>query len=92
MGRIGFLHAVQNENVTAFAQALRDLGYVEGQNVLIETRIYGRMLDQLPKLANELVTLKCDVLLIRSAPLTPDRPQYGRPRVTSASTLWSRWS
>jgi putative ABC transport system substrate-binding protein len=61
--RIGFLQAVQNENVTAFVQALRDVGYVDGQNVLIETRLYGAMLDQLPQLANELVTLKCDVLL-----------------------------
>ena len=61
--RIGFLQAVQNENTTAFVQALRDLGYVDGQNVLIETRIYGAMLDQLPTLANELVTLQCDVIL-----------------------------
>jgi len=61
--RIGFLQAVQNENTTAFVQALHDLGYVDGQNVLIETRIYGAMLDQLPTLANELVTLQCDVIL-----------------------------
>jgi putative tryptophan/tyrosine transport system substrate-binding protein len=61
--RIGFLQAGQNENITAFVQALRDLGYVDGQNVLIETRIYTAMLDQLPKLAHELVTLQCDVLL-----------------------------
>ncbi len=63
VARIGFLQAAQNENVTAFVQALRDIGYVDGQNVLIETRIYGAMLDQLPNLANELVTLKCDVIL-----------------------------
>jgi putative ABC transport system substrate-binding protein len=61
--RIGFLQAGQTENIAAFVQALRDLGYVDGQNVLIETRIYTAMLDQLPKLANELVTLQCDVLL-----------------------------
>src|SRR5919109_1178204 len=63
VARVGFLQAVQNENVTAFVQALRDIGYVDGQNVLLETRLYGAMLDQLPQLANELVTLKCDVLL-----------------------------
>ena len=61
--RIGFLQAGQTENIAAFVQALRDLGYVDGQNVLIETRIYTAMLDQLPTLANELVTLPCDVLL-----------------------------
>ncbi len=63
VARVGFLQARQNENVTAFVQALRDLGYVDGQNVLIETRIYGDMLDQLPTLAHELVTLQCDVIL-----------------------------
>jgi putative tryptophan/tyrosine transport system substrate-binding protein len=63
VARIGFLQAVQNENVTAFVQALRDVGYVDGQNVLIEIRIYGARLEQLPTLANELVTLKCDVIL-----------------------------
>jgi putative ABC transport system substrate-binding protein len=61
--RIGFLQAVQNENTPLFVQVLRDLGYVDGQNVLFEPRFYGAMLDQLPKLANELVTLQCDVIL-----------------------------
>jgi len=63
VARIGFLQARQNENVTAFVQALRDLGYVDGQNVRIETRMYGDMLDQLPTLAHELVTLQCAVIL-----------------------------
>ena len=35
--RIGFLQRVRNENVVAFIQALRDAGYVEGQNAVIET-------------------------------------------------------
>jgi hypothetical protein len=38
--RIGFLQRIQNENVVAFIQALRDAGYVDGQNAVIETRIF----------------------------------------------------
>jgi ABC-type uncharacterized transport system substrate-binding protein len=78
--RIGFLQAAQNENMTAFVQALRDLGYVDGQNVLIETRIYGDRLDQLPTLAHELVTLQCDVLLAAA-------PYAIRAAMSATSTL-----
>src|SRR5262245_66578032 len=61
--RIGFLQRIQNENVVAFIQALRDAGYVDGQNAVIETRIFETTLDRLPDLAKELVDLKCDVIL-----------------------------
>src|SRR5258708_17453290 len=64
--RIGFLQRVQNENVVAFIQALRDAGYVDGQNTIIETRIFETTLDRLPDLAKELVDLKCDVILAAS--------------------------
>jgi putative tryptophan/tyrosine transport system substrate-binding protein len=64
--RIGFLQRVQNENVVAFIQALRDAGYVDGQNAVIETRIFETTLDRLPDLAKELVDLKCDVILAAS--------------------------
>jgi ABC-type uncharacterized transport system substrate-binding protein len=80
VARIGFLQAGQNENVTAFVQALHDLGYVDGQNVLIETRIYGDRLDQLPTLAHELVTLQCDVLLAAA-------PYAIRAAMSATSTL-----
>jgi ABC-type uncharacterized transport system substrate-binding protein len=66
VARIGLLQTVQNENVTAFVQALRDLGYVDGQNVRIEIRLYVDRLAQLPQLATELVTLQCDVILAAS--------------------------
>ena len=42
----------------AFRQALRDHGYIEGQNILIETRHEGRDLDRLPEHAAELVGQK----------------------------------
>jgi putative ABC transport system substrate-binding protein len=64
--RIGFLQRIQNENVVAFIQALRDAGYIDGQNALIETRIFEATLDRLPNLAKELVDLKCDVILAAS--------------------------
>src|SRR4029450_881978 len=64
--RIGFPQRIQNENVVAFIQALRDAGYVDGQNAVIETRIFETTLDRLPDLAKELVDLKCDVILAAS--------------------------
>jgi putative ABC transport system substrate-binding protein len=61
--RIGFLQALQGENTEAFVQGLRDAGYIDGQNALIEIRIYETMLDRLFELANEMVGLKCDVIM-----------------------------
>jgi putative ABC transport system substrate-binding protein len=61
--RIGFLQAIRGENVEAFVEGLRDAGYIDGQNALIEIRIYGTMLDRLLELANEMVGLKCDVIM-----------------------------
>jgi putative ABC transport system substrate-binding protein len=52
----------------AFFRALRDLRYVEGQNVLIEGRYYGDNLDQLPALAADLVRLQVDVILAAAPP------------------------
>jgi len=47
----------------AFRQGLRDLGYVEGRNVVIEYRDAEGKLDRLPALAVELVALKVDVIV-----------------------------
>ena len=46
-----------------FRQGLRDLGYVEGQNIRFEFRSAEGHLDRLPELANELVHLKVDVIV-----------------------------
>ena len=61
--RIGFLQRNRNENVEAFVQALRDLGYIDGRNARIEIRIYETMLDHLFELADEMVKLGCDVIM-----------------------------
>ena len=47
----------------AFRQGLRDLGYVEGRNLVIEYRDAQGKLDRLPALAAELVALKVDVIV-----------------------------
>ena len=62
--RIGFLagnrQGLANE---AFPLGLRDLGYIEGQNILIEYRYPEGMNDRIPSLVAELVQLKVDVLV-----------------------------
>jgi ABC-type uncharacterized transport system substrate-binding protein len=65
--RIGYLTQVSLSNnaarTNAFRQALRELGYVEGKNLVIEWRSADGKLDRLPALAAELVRLKLDILL-----------------------------
>src|SRR3954453_21530558 len=46
-----------------FRQGLRDLGYVEGQNIRFEFRSAEGQLDRLPELAAELVRLKVDIIV-----------------------------
>ena len=52
----------------AFRQGLRDLGYVEGETITLETRFAEGMADRLPGLMAEMVRLKADVIV---APTTP---------------------
>jgi putative ABC transport system substrate-binding protein len=52
----------------AFFQGLRELGYVEGRNVVIEGRWYGDNIERLPALAAELVRLPVDVIVAGAAP------------------------
>jgi ABC-type uncharacterized transport system substrate-binding protein len=61
--RVGFLRAGEPLKlwVDKFRQGLRELGYVEGQNLIIEFKI--GTLDQLPRLADELVRSKVDVIV-----------------------------
>jgi len=65
--RIGFLtassHSAQSAPIEAFRQGLRDLGYVEGENILLEFRHAEGKLDRLPSLAADLVRLKVDIIV-----------------------------
>jgi len=49
--------------VEAFRRGLRDLGYIEGKNILVEYRYVEGGLDRVPGLVTELVQLKVDVLV-----------------------------
>jgi putative ABC transport system substrate-binding protein len=65
--RIGYLivasPSTSRAATEAFRQGLRDLGYVEGKNIVIEYRYAEGKLDRLPALAAELVRLKVDVMV-----------------------------
>jgi len=65
--RIGFLvgasPSTNAARTEAFRQGLRELGYVEGKNIVIEYRYAEGKLDRLPDLAAELVRLKVDVIV-----------------------------
>src|SRR3990167_9369016 len=68
MPRIGFISSADTPATPSplfgvFRQGLRDLGYVEGENVLIERRYAKGRLDRIPGLVNELIQQKVDVIV-----------------------------
>jgi putative ABC transport system substrate-binding protein len=72
MHRIGVLAANTPANFStnseALRQGLRDLGYIEGQNLAIEYRFADGQIERLPQLAAELVRLKVNVIIASSSP------------------------
>ncbi len=54
--------------VEAFRQGLRDLGYIEGKNIVVEFRYASERDDRIPNLVYELVQLKVDVLVLTTLP------------------------
>jgi putative ABC transport system substrate-binding protein len=69
MHRIGWLSGSgRDPSVEAFLEGMRALGYVEGQNLVMEYRDAAGQYERLPALAAELVRLKVDVLLLVSTP------------------------
>src|SRR6185436_12426523 len=74
MHRTGFLGPTSGAGIATRLEALRaglrELGYVEGQNLVIEFRWAQGKYDRLPELAAELVRLKPDVLVTHGVPGT----------------------
>jgi putative ABC transport system substrate-binding protein len=68
--RIGWLRAGQPPKawIEALQQGLREQGYVVGQNLVVEFRFTDGSTDQLPRLAEELVRSKVDVIVVSGAP------------------------
>ena len=82
VARIGYLAgnlAATPHRPEAFRQALRDLGYVEGRNVVIEYRDAEGKIERLPALAAELVALRVDVIVAAGTP----------PALAAKQTTWT---
>ena len=65
--RLGYIATVAadagNPNFQAFRRGLRDLGYVEGKNILIEHRSVEGRTERIPNLVNDMVQLKVDIIV-----------------------------
>src|SRR6266576_5017708 len=74
--RIGFVSTsgvpnAPGRQIEAFRRGLRDLGYIEGQNILVEYRFVEGKMDRAAGLVADLIGLKVDVLVVNA--LTPVR-------------------
>src|SRR5215475_11591562 len=71
--RIGYLSnsdpASESPRSEAIRLALREIGYIEGQNIATEFRYTEAKLDRLPELAAELVRLKVDIIVVAGGPV-----------------------
>jgi len=61
--RIGFLANVRSPATEGFQQGLREFGYVEGHNIIVEWRFAEGQVERLPGLAAELVRLQVDIIV-----------------------------
>jgi putative ABC transport system substrate-binding protein len=82
--RVGFLSATSPSTISArteaFRQGLRELGYVEGKNIVIDFRYAEGKVDRLPALAAELVRLKVEAIVTAG-------PTVTRPVKEATSTI-----
>src|SRR5262245_4135282 len=71
IARIGIVSgassAAGGQNLEAFRQGLRDLGYAEGENIHIEARWADGWAERLPGLITELTQLKVDIMVVAGA-------------------------
>jgi putative tryptophan/tyrosine transport system substrate-binding protein len=93
--RIGYLSAgdpvSRGYRIEAFRQGLKQLGYIEGKNLIIEYRFAWANLDRLPELARELVRLDVDIIFAGGNPTTEAAKNATQliPIVTSSDSIGS---
>ena len=66
IARVGYLGNTASTSAISmkpFHERLRNLGYIEGQNIAIEYRYFDGKVERLPELAAELVRLNCEVIV-----------------------------
>jgi hypothetical protein len=89
--RIGYLSVVspaaETSRLTAFRNGLRDLGYVDGKNIVIESRFADGKLDRLGEFSAELVRLKVDDIVTGGTPAGPTMPTY----TAAPPFMWTRF-
>lgn len=66
--RIGYFRTGEEPISVRFWKAMRELGWIEGSNIAVETR-YARSSQELPRLAAQLVQSKVDLLITDSTPV-----------------------
>jgi putative ABC transport system substrate-binding protein len=67
--RIGFVGSdASGPQIDAFREGLKELGYVEGKNVVLETRFAEGRSERFPELIAQVLRLKVDVLVVGSTP------------------------
>jgi putative ABC transport system substrate-binding protein len=69
MWRIGIIaHSFDKKSVDYFREVMRELGYVEGQNVILEPRSAEGKAERFREFAEELVRLKVDIIIVYTTP------------------------
>jgi putative ABC transport system substrate-binding protein len=76
--------------VEALRQGLRDLGYIEGKNIVIEFR-WADSVDQLPEFATELVRMNVDIIFASSSTLVVPARQATKTMCLPSMPIPSAW-
>jgi putative ABC transport system substrate-binding protein len=61
--RIGIILVEPSELTEALSQGLREAGYVDGQNIILDSRYHHGSLERIDEFAHELVALKCSIIV-----------------------------
>lgn len=66
--RVGVLVTSEPGTMGPFRQALRDIGYIEGQTIQLDMQVANGLIDRLPAMAEELVRNKVDIIIASQTP------------------------